>query len=125
MQVVACATPSTAVDYIRKFIQDHKKEIDQRKAELTEGRAKDAYLLVLSPSRAANFYKPHGARDKLFNLVAAYRDEGRKFSDEYYKVLSYYSLANYPSNNFTFRKVLYYEGVRGNELTCATSGMPC
>jgi hypothetical protein len=63
-----------------------------------------------------NFYKSHGARDELFNLVAAYRDEGRKLSDEYYKALSYYSLANYPLNNFTFRKVLHYEGVRGNEL---------
>jgi superfamily I DNA/RNA helicase len=116
VQVVACATPSTAVDYIKKFIQDHKSEIEKRKDDLTEGRAKDAYLLILSPSRAVNFYKPHGAQKELFDLVALYRDKGRKFSDEYYKVLSYYSLANYPSNNFTFRKVLYYEGVRGNEL---------
>jgi superfamily I DNA/RNA helicase len=116
VHVVACATPSTAVDYIKKFIQDHKAEIEKRKEDLAEGRAKDAYLLILSPSREVNFYKSHGARDELFNLVAAYRDEGRKFSDEYYKVLSYYSLANYPLNNFTFRKVLHYEGVRGNEL---------
>jgi superfamily I DNA/RNA helicase len=116
VQVVACATPSTAVDYIKKFSQDHKAEIEKRKEDLAEGRAKDAYLLILSPSREVNFYKSHGARDELFNLVAAYRDEGRKFSDEYYKVLSYYSLANYPLNNFTFRKVLHYEGVRGNEL---------
>ena len=116
VQVVACATPSTAVDYIKKIIQDHKAEIENRKEDLAEGRAKDAYLLILSPSREVNFYKSHGARDELFNLVAAYRDEGRKFSDEYYKVLSYYSLANYPLNNFTFRKVLHYEGVRGNEL---------
>jgi superfamily I DNA/RNA helicase len=116
VQVVACAMPSTAVDYIKKFIQDHKAEIEKRKEDLAEGRAKDAYLLILSPSREVNFYKSHGARDELFNLVAAYRDEGRKFSDEYYKVLSYYSLANYPLNNFTFRKVLHYEGVRGNEL---------
>jgi superfamily I DNA/RNA helicase len=116
VQVVACATPSTAVDYIKKFIQDHKAEIEKRKEDLAEGRAKDAYLLILSPSREVNFYKSHGARDELFNLVAAYSDEGRKFSDEYYKVLSYYSLANYPLNNFTFRKVLHYEGVRGNEL---------
>jgi len=116
VQVVACATPSTAVDYIKKFIQDHKSVIEKRKEDLAEGRFKDAYLLILSPSRAVDFYKSHGARDELFNLVAPYRDEGRKFSDEYHKVLSYYSLANYPSNNFTFRKVLYYEGVRGNEL---------
>jgi superfamily I DNA/RNA helicase len=100
----------------QKFIQDHKAEIEKRKEDLAEGRAKDAYLMILSPSREVNFYKSHGARDELFNLVAAYRDEGREFSDEYYKVLSYYSLANYPLNNFTFRKVLHYEGVRGNEL---------
>jgi superfamily I DNA/RNA helicase len=116
VQVVSCAAPSTAVDYIRKFIEDHKEEIEKRKTDLAEGRAKDAYLLIVSPSRAVDFYKPNGAREELFNLVAPYRDEGRKFSDEYYKVLNYYSLTNYPSNNFTFRKVLYYEGIRGNEL---------
>jgi superfamily I DNA/RNA helicase len=116
VQVVACAAPSTAVDYIRKFIEDHKIDIDQRKADLTAGKAKDAYLLILSPSKTADFYKLNGARDELFNIVAPYRDGGRKFSDEYYKILNYYSLANYPSNNFTFRKVLYYEGVRGDEV---------
>jgi superfamily I DNA/RNA helicase len=116
VQVVAAATPSTAVDYIKKFIQDHKAEIEKRKEDLAEGRAKDAYLLILSPSREVNFYKPHGARDELFDLVATYRDEGRKFSEEHYKVLSYYSLANYPLNNFTFRKVLHYEGVRGSQF---------
>ena len=116
VQVVACATPATAVDYIRKFIEDRKHEIEKRKADLAEGRSKDAYLLILSPSNAVDFYKPNGARDELFKLVALYREEGRKFSDEYYKVLSYYSLANYPSNNFTFRKALYYEGIRGNAI---------
>jgi len=60
-------------------------------------------------------------------LIARYRHEGRKFSDEYYKVLNYYSLANYPLNNFTFRKVLFHEGVGGNELlallkTCLSDG---
>jgi superfamily I DNA/RNA helicase len=116
IQVVACSAPSAAVGYIRKFIGNHKDEIDKRKADLAAGVAKDAYLLILSPSRTANFYKLHDARDELFSMVAKYLDEGRKFSDEYYKVLNYYSLANYPLNNFTFRKVLFHEGVRGNEL---------
>jgi superfamily I DNA/RNA helicase len=44
IQVVACAAPSAAVDYIRKFIEDHKNEIDKRKADLAAGAAKDAYL---------------------------------------------------------------------------------
>jgi superfamily I DNA/RNA helicase len=115
VQVVACAAPSTAVDYIRKFIEDHENDINQRRADLAAGKAKDAYLLILSPAKAANFYRLNGARDELFNLVAPYRNEEKQFSDEYYKVLHYYSLANYPTNNLTFRKVLYSEGVRGDK----------
>jgi hypothetical protein len=41
VQIVACAAPSTAVEYIRKFIEDHKTDIDQRKADLAAGKAKD------------------------------------------------------------------------------------
>src|SRR5262249_44598211 len=42
---------------------------------------------------------------------------------------SYYSLANYPGNNFTFRKVLYYEQVGDVELlellkTCTKENRP-
>jgi superfamily I DNA/RNA helicase len=83
IQVVACATPSTAVDYIRKFIEDHKGEIDKRKADLAAGKAKDACLLILSPSKAVDFYKLNGARDELFKLVASHRAESRKFSEEF------------------------------------------
>src|SRR5262249_36911443 len=57
VQVVACAAPSAAVDYVRKFIEDHKIEIDKRKADLAAGAAKDAYLLILFPSRTADFYR--------------------------------------------------------------------
>jgi superfamily I DNA/RNA helicase len=111
VQIVGCATPTTAVDYIRKFIEDHKDEIEKRREDLAAGKAKDAYLLILSPSRDVNFYKLNDARDELLTLVEPYRKERRSFSDDYYKVLNYYSLANYQSNNFTFRKVLHYEGI--------------
>jgi superfamily I DNA/RNA helicase len=125
VQIVACAQPSTAVDYIRKFIEDHTDEIEQRRNDLASGDAKDAFLLILSPSRAVDFYKLHDARDQLLDLVKPYREERREFSHDYYKVLNYYSLANYPSNNFTFRKVLHYEETRDEELlallkTCMT-----
>lgn len=68
-------------------------------------------------------------RNELFKLVAAYGGKTRKFSDEYYKVVNYYSLANYPTNNFTFRKVLYHEGVQGDDLLtlltrCFSEGKP-
>ncbi len=117
------------MDYIRKFIEDHKVDIDKRVTELAARHAKDAFLLILSPSKAVDFYKLNGARDELFKLIAAYGTETRKFSDEYYKVLNYYSLANYPTNNFTFRKVLYHEAVRRDDLLtlltlCFSEGKP-
>jgi superfamily I DNA/RNA helicase len=43
VQIVGCAQPSTAVDYIRKFIEGHRDEIDQRRKDLAEGNSKDAF----------------------------------------------------------------------------------
>lgn len=127
VQVVGCAQPSTAVDYIRKFIEDHKDEIDQRKNDLAKGNSKDAFLLILSPSRRVNFYKLNDAREQLFDLIKPFQEERKEFSDDYYKVLNYYSLARYPNDNFNFRKVLYHEGAKADDLlpllqTCIADG---
>jgi superfamily I DNA/RNA helicase len=129
VQSVACATPATAVDYIRKFVEVHSEEIEQRKTDLAEGNAKDAYLLILSPSRAVKFYCFSDANQQLLNLIKQYGEEQREYSDDYYRVLNYYSLANYPSNNFTFRKVLHYEGASEEILlaclrTCIAESKP-
>jgi superfamily I DNA/RNA helicase len=110
VHVIACAAPTAAVDYIRKFIEDNRQEIEQRRKDLTEGKAKDAYLLILSPSGAVSFYRPNDAKDELFRLVSGYSTERKEYSEDYYKVLNYYSVAKYPKDNFTFRKVLHYEG---------------
>ena len=109
VQVVGAAQPTTVVDYISKFVEDHSDDIENRRKRLASGDEKDAYLLILSPSRTVDFYKTNNARDQLFELIEPFRVESREFSDDYYKVLNYYSLAKYPTNNFTFRKVLYYE----------------
>lgn len=116
VQVVACAHPSTAVDYVRSFIEVHKDEIEQRRNALNEGRSKDAFLLILSPTKAVDFYKLNDAKKQLFDLIKPYQQESRKFSDDYYKVLNYYALARYPNDNFTFRKVLYHEGIGADDL---------
>ncbi len=96
VQIVGCATPTTAVDYIRKFIEEHNDEIEQRRTDLAVGRSKDAYLLILSPSAAVNFYRPNRAREQLFDLIRPYTNQLEEFSEDYYKALNYYSLANYP-----------------------------
>lgn len=127
VQVVGCAQPSTAVDYIRKFVEDHKDEIEQRRKDLAEGNSKDPFLLILSPSKKVDFYKLNDAREQLFDLIKPYQEERREFSDGYYQVLNYYALVRYPNDNFNFRKVLYHEEVEADDLlpllqTCIADG---
>ncbi len=109
VQVIACATSPTAVDYIEKFVADNKTAIDERKTKLAEGAEKDAFLLILTPAKEVNFYGE--SKKKITNIVAEYQAENRYFSEDYYMILSYYSLANNSQNNFTFRKVLHYENI--------------
>lgn len=110
IQIIGCATASTAVDYIDKFIVDNKAEIDKRKAQLESGEKRDPFLLILTPSREINFYSD--AREKLKNIIAEYKREIRSFSEDYYRLLSYYSLAKNQHNNFNFRKILHYESIK-------------
>lgn len=112
VQIIACATPATAVDYIEKFVSDNRTEINERRIRLAEGTAKDAFLLILTPAREVRFYRE--AKEVIERILTEYRTEDRSFSEDYYKILSYYSLANNPQNNFTFRKVLHYENIDEN-----------
>lgn len=109
VQVIACATASTAVDYIEKFITDNKSEINERKMKLSNREEKDAYLLILTPAGEVNFYGK--SKENIYQVVSDYQTENRAFSEDYYKILNYYSLANNHYNNFIFRKVLFYEGI--------------
>lgn len=116
VQVIACATPATAVDYIEKLVADHKAEIDERKGQLETGEPKDAFLLILTPEKEIKFYHYRGANKNLKRIAAEYQTETRSFSENYYQLLSYYSLANIPHSNFIFRKILHYEGVSEDKV---------
>ncbi len=109
IKVVACAHPATAVDYVEKFITDNKTDIDKRKADLESGDKKDAFLLILTPSKKIKFLAK--SKEKIFNILSEYQVEKRSFSDDYYKILTYYSLYNNRSDNFNFRKAIHYEGI--------------
>lgn len=109
VQIVGCATSSTAVDYIEKFVADNKSAIDERKVKLETGEEKDAFLLILTPAKKLDFYGQ--LKEKIFSIVKEYQAENTRFTEDYYKLLTYYSLANNSNNNFTFRKVLFYENV--------------
>jgi len=111
VQVIACAKPITAVDYIENFINNNRLEIETRKNDLNSGTAKDPFLLILTPAKEIKFYANKGANKKLFDLVKEFHPEEKKLSDDYYKLLDYYSLANHPNDNYIFRKVLAHEQV--------------
>lgn len=113
VQIIACPTNSTAVDYIEKFVSDHRAEIDERKRQLEDGDKKDAFLLILTPAKEVRFYIDgrFNGKSKLDALVSEYKVETRSFSEDYHQLLSHYSLAINPNNNFTFRKVLHYQKV--------------
>ena len=114
VHIVGCASPSTAVDYIRKFIEEHRTDIEQRKTNLDSGTKKDAFLLILTPARQIRFYGPEG--DKLVALVGEFKRERHLFSEDYHRTLTYYSLAKNPRDNFAFRKVFEYEGVSVHDV---------
>lgn len=114
VKIIACAAPSSAVDYIEKFIKDYKNQIVERKTKLESGEVKDAFLLILTPTKGIAFYDKNG--EKVHQLIADYKVETREYSEEYYKVLNYYSLANHPKDNFLFRKVLFYEGCTSEQV---------
>lgn len=73
VQVIACATAPTAVDYIEKFVADNKTAIDERKNKLAEGEEKDAFLLILTPGKEVNFYGE--SKKKIAKIVAEYQAE--------------------------------------------------
>lgn len=113
VQIVGCSDPLAAVDYVARFVDENRTEIEARRDTLSHGTAKDPFLLILTPSRKLNFYTSKtprkDAREALKKIVAEFAQEESKLSEDYYKTITYYSLAKYPDNNYTFRKVLSYE----------------
>jgi len=76
--------------------------------QLHTNEKKDPFLLILTPAREAKFYGP--TRERIKSITLKYQRETRWFSEDYYRLRSYYSLATNLHNNFTFRRALYYEG---------------
>jgi superfamily I DNA/RNA helicase len=109
VQTIACSHPSSAVGYVEKFVSKMKDNIDQRVQELENGDSKEAFLLILTPSSRMNYLGKY--KDRLDSIISQYQAKNRLFSDDHYKILSYHSIAIKPKNNFTFRKILFHEGV--------------
>lgn len=114
VEVIACPNSGSAADFIASFVDTHKTEIDKRKTELESGKVKDPFLLILSRSNKLKFFGKD--KEKIFELVAEYKSESARLSQDYYRLLTYYALAENPANNFNFRKVMYYEKIESDVI---------
>lgn len=111
VRVVASTNPSSGVEYIERFIQEHQAEIGQRQEELAARSEKDSYLLILTPARLMNFLTSGGARDTLRAAVRPYLSADEQLTEEYWRLVDYYQAGVEPSQNLAVRRVLFYERV--------------
>lgn len=111
LQVVAAAAPSTAVDYIEKFITEHRTELEEHRAAMEAGTETDPFLLILTPEKTARFYQTGGAQGRLKEIVEEWAHIRVGHSADYWKVMAYCTVAWHPEDNFALRKVLAEDGV--------------
>ncbi|HWB23339.1 MAG TPA: UvrD-helicase domain-containing protein [Gaiellaceae bacterium] len=117
VRVVASTSPSTGVEYVGRFIDEHRAEIEARQQALKEKTEKDSYLLILTPSRQMNFMKPDAADERLRALVKPYAAEAEQLGEEYWRLVDYYNAGVEPFQNYAVRKVLAREGVGQDTVT--------
>ena len=111
VRVIAAAAPTSAVDYIERFVSDHREDLEAHRGLMEAGDETDPFLLILTPERTARFYSLGGAQDRLQALVAEWGAINRGHSNDYWKLVQYCTASWEPRDNFAVRKVLEHEGV--------------
>ncbi len=110
VQIVAAATPGSAVDHVREFLENHHKQLEEHAEQLRTGEETDPFLLILTPERKVRFYRMRDADEELFDLVDEWADLRFEHSDDYWKVANYCATARNTDDNFALRKVFQHEG---------------
>jgi superfamily I DNA/RNA helicase len=110
VQVVATAAPSSAVDYIEKFVASHHVGLDEHKAEMEAHRETDPFLLILTPQKSNRFLGPQNIQ-RLRELISEWAAVKLVRSRDYWKIGDYCTAAWEKTDNFALRKVLQHEGV--------------
>lgn len=114
INVVACASPSSAASYIKNFIEKNSDEITAINEKLKQGEIVDPFLFVVSPSCKEKHIKKY---KKLKEIIEKKQHVVPALVSNTYKNLcDYLSLAKCPENNFIFRKIISYEEVKNPHL---------
>jgi len=111
VRVIGTAAPTTAVDYIADFINEHQTELEAHRVKMEAGEETDPYLLILTPVKNLRFYDPGGAADRLRQLVYEWSTVRAGPGPDYQRTAEYASMGWREANNFALRKVLHYEGL--------------
>jgi superfamily I DNA/RNA helicase len=109
VNVIACAAPGTAVQFVAEWLRERREAIEVRQRELDERTEKNPYVLVLAPSTALRFLGK--ARDAFWEEIAKHRTGGgAPFSEDYFNVAVLFSVGRRPEDNFDCRKGLHLIG---------------
>lgn len=111
VRIVGTATPSGAVDYIKRFLAAHRTELEEHAGRMATGDETDPFLMILSPDRGARFYALHRADEALHALIEPWASAEVGHGFDYRRAATYYGAAGDARDNFSLRKVLYYENV--------------
>jgi superfamily I DNA/RNA helicase len=114
VRLVACTTPTTAVDYIKRFIEIHRDELLSRRAALEDGSNKDSFLLILSPTKEIKFYPKQKAI--LEGIISEFKPIRNRLVEICFRFIDSFRCSNNLTNNFLFRKILHYEGIPQNVI---------
>jgi superfamily I DNA/RNA helicase len=116
VRIVGTAAPTSAVEYIVKFVEERREELEQYKADMAAGKETDPYLLILTPQKSLTFLKTYNADAKLRALVAEWAEVPGGYGPDYWRVAGYCSAAWNRADNFAVRKVLHEERVSINAV---------
>jgi superfamily I DNA/RNA helicase len=116
VHVVGTAAPTSAIDYIRRFLEERSDEYDEYMVRRAAGDDSDPFLLILSQSGRFSMGKNLPADDELEVLLAEYSDPVPAWSADYQKI-SGYCIAGWDAyDNFAMRKVLHFEDMLDEDI---------
>lgn len=114
VQVVAAARPSSALAYIRKFLDDTKEQFAAHMEARKAGTETEPFLLILTPGGSKWLIKC--GYDELQSLIDEYADPPFVPSTDYVLVVAYARAGWREDDNFAVRKILSFEGLASSEV---------
>jgi superfamily I DNA/RNA helicase len=112
IKMVACPLPSSALDYIERFLKEHEHEITERQIAINDGSNTDHCVLILSQSATASFLKTKRSQKRYDALLKTIRDyECAPEQEQSRRDMDYIAVFEDSTDNYRLRRVLYHEGV--------------